>query len=79
MFTSNELHVLAGQKKADILRQVEKACQNSGLSLHLHVKPKKESGSEQMKAVINAISASADTAIVGTPVKVNFRLHYSLS
>lgn len=74
LFTPTEIHALSGSKKTDILRQLEGACQEAaGVTLHLHTKPKKESGEQQINELIDVIKASKGDASeikVGTLPKV---------
>lgn len=70
MFTRQEIHALAGSKKTEILRQLEKTIQEMDKSLHLHVKPKKEDGVNEMKAVLEVLKSSAHSPVVGTLPKV---------
>lgn len=72
VFTPTELHALSGSKKTDILKQLEGACKDNGITLHLHTKPKKESGSEQIEELMTVIKASEDHSkiVVGYLPKV---------
>lgn len=65
VFTKDEVHALAGGKKTEILKQLEGAIQEMGKTLHLHIKPKKEDGAEQMQALLDVVKASGDPATVG--------------
>ena len=70
VFTKSDLHALAGPKKTDILAQLGDACTAAGVTLHLHPKPKKEDGSDQIAALLAACKGSSDTPVVGTLPKV---------
>lgn len=66
IFTKTSLHVMAGAKKTDILRQVETTCSDMGITLVLHPKPKKEDGTPQMQELIDILRGSANQAVVGS-------------
>lgn len=66
VLTKDELHALAGQKKTELLAQVEQACAEAGLTLRTHIKPKKEDGSKQIQELIDVLKASGDAPAVGT-------------
>jgi hypothetical protein len=75
MFTKSGVHVIAGSKKVDILKQLEGVCQDAGLTLNLLAKPKKEDGKEQMEELLTTAKATADKAVVGAFVKVSSLLY----
>ena len=60
---------MAGQKKLDILQQLEDICMSRGLTLRLHLKTKGEGGVSQMKELIDVIK-SKENPIIGTLPKV---------
>lgn len=70
VFTPTEVHALAGSKKTDILSQLQTACQDAGLSLQLHTKPKKEDGTQQMQELLDVLKGCATPALIGTLPKV---------
>lgn len=55
---------------AAVLRGVEEAAGGMGITLHVHVKPKGESGSEQMAALMTGVSASGTPPKLATLTKV---------
>jgi hypothetical protein len=64
------MHAVAGSKKTDLLRQLEGACSEAGLTLRLHTKPKKDDGAQQIQDVLAVLKASADDPMIGTLPKV---------
>lgn len=71
MFTKSSVHIIAGSKKVDILKQLEGVCQDAGLTLNLLAKPKKQDGKEQMEELLTTAKATADKPVVGAFVKVS--------
>lgn len=69
VFTSSEMHVLAGAKKTALLEPLGAACQEVGLSLVLHPKPKKDSGEQQMQELLGVLRSSGSSPVVGTLLK----------
>lgn len=55
---------------AAVLRGVEEVAGGMGITLHVHVKPKGESGSEQMAELMAGVSASGSPPQLGTLTKV---------
>lgn len=53
-----EIHALAGAKKTTILNQLEASCLEQGITLKLHVKPKKEDGVKEIKEILKILAAS---------------------
>lgn len=75
VFTETEFHALAGQKKLDILQQLEDTCMSRGIKLRLHLKTKVEGGVPQMKELMDVIK-SKENPIIGTLPKVRLKVLY---
>jgi hypothetical protein len=70
VFTKDELHVMAGAKKVELLRQVEAQVTAMGKILRLHTKPKKEDGSQQMQELLSVLKLAGEQPVIGTLTKV---------
>jgi hypothetical protein len=73
VFTRSELHALAGSKKTDILGQLAAACEEAGVPLRLHTKPKKEDGAQQISELLDVLKSSGDAPLIGALPKVRCR------
>uniref|UniRef100_A0A7S0S408 FACT complex subunit n=1 Tax=Chlamydomonas leiostraca TaxID=1034604 RepID=A0A7S0S408_9CHLO len=60
VFTPTELHVVASQKKAEVLQPLAGTAEGLGVKMVMHVKPKAEDGSTQFKELITTIQTAED-------------------